>query len=78
MLVSEVIADLQKVLDEHGDIPAIYSVDAEGNDHQGVESSGTIMYVEDINEYFLDMLDTDEVNNGLYENTDYSKVVCIN
>lgn len=74
VLVSDVINSLQDVLDKHGDLPAIYSKDDEGNDHHKVSWCGSIMYVDDIESYYLDIVENEDEDsdNGL------TKVVCIN
>ncbi len=72
------ISNLQSILDEHGDIPAVYSSDDECNDFHSVSWCGSIKYTENINDYYLEMLDPKEVMMGMYENQDITKVVCIN
>jgi hypothetical protein len=70
MILSEYIAGLQKILDEHGDLPCYYSSDEEGNSYKQLGYDGTVFYTPDL-EYYLDTVysskeefieDYDEVN----------------
>lgn len=75
MFISDVINSLQSVLDEHGDLPVIYSRDDEGNDHHKVSWCGSVMYVDDIDSYYLDIIRNEYEDS---EPTNCTKVVCIN
>lgn len=74
MKLSEYIKDLQESLVEFGDLDVVYSTDEEGNGYHKLECGGGCMYVENLQDYFLEYLDYDEL--GEYEEP--IKVFCIN
>lgn len=74
MKLKEYIDELQEALNQFGNLDVIYSVDQEGNAYHELTSGGGCMYVENIDEYFLEDIAYEEIED--YEEP--VKVFCIN
>lgn len=77
MTLNEYISNLQQLLSDNpelGNLPVIYAADDEGNNYQKVHYTPSTAFVDDINSYYLEMLDKDECEEeGMKPNA-----VCIN
>lgn len=74
MKLSKYVEGLQKLEKEHGDLEVVYSADDEGNDFHKVSWVGELFYFEDLDSYYLERVDEDELDE--YENP--VKAICIN
>lgn len=74
MNLSEYIKELQHMLEDEGDLVVVYSVDSEGNDFHKVDFTPSVLYFEDLNSYYLERADEEELDE--YENP--VKAICIN
>lgn len=60
MKISEMIENLKKFKDEHGDIECWYAADDEGNCYQRVYFAPSLYYVYDDDEVYGDIEDLEE------------------
>lgn len=74
MKLSEYVEHLQGVLKNEGDLEVVYSKDDEGNDFHKVIYSGCIMYFENLEDYYLEQVDVEE----LEDYPDHQQAYCIN
>ena len=74
MKLSKYIQDLQKLLKEHGDLEIIYASDDEGNDHNKVSYTPSMVYYSHSDRC---VISEDEMIEYELED-EYEKVICIN
>lgn len=74
--VNDLIKDLQQLVEQDakiGSLPIVYASDEEGNEYQKVENNVALAQVEDIEDYFLELV-------GYYDEDsiiDYKDVNCV-
>lgn len=79
MKVSEMIKNLQKFMEENGDIDCYYAKDDEGNGYSEVYYSPTLMYVDGYGEaYSIESIEQDK-KDGYLTDEEYAgfEKVCI-
>lgn len=74
MKLSKYVEHLQGVLKNEGDLEVVYSKDTEGNDFHKAIYSGCIMYFENLEDYYLEQVDVEE----LEDYPDHKRAYCIN
>lgn len=57
MTLKEYISDLQKILEEHGDLKLIYSSDDEGNSYHRVGSSPVVRYTDFSDDFIYESME---------------------
>ena len=77
-MLSEYIQELQEFLKEHGDMPAFYASDDEGNSYQTINYSGSILYTLDPNEYRPDMYCQEDLGELEEDGCELTKVCIVN
>ena len=69
MLLSEYIAGLQEVIDEHGDMLAVYATDAEGNAYHPCHYNGIVYFTTNPDEYCLEVYSGEDLDEDVGELT---------
>ena len=81
MKLSDYIAELQRFLDENGDMEAYYAVDDEGNAYQKVGYAGSLYYLQEADKdtWRPDLIggDDEEYISELKEDGDKLIKVCV-